>query len=326
LEAVNWFDYDKKCQEDIRAGNSRVLVEANNNEFWVDSNNTRKDSSDPTIYIKKSITKYTKSPIYPGGSRVFNLIDWYFQYISENDDHCKLTAFVVSGYKPELSCELTMASKTPFRYFADGYNFFAAVGSDDVYLTTAARDHKGKYNIWSGLLSRDCRDAKSRAQVQKDFASALLIVYHHKRLYILTADRFVIYGACDEPFQKLYEAKLAKPVTCNDDLEDVLQDQMNNCRHGWAKYDNDSHSVQDNHSNRDSNSKNSRDTNSKNSKDSNSKNFKDSNSKNSKDSNSKNSNDSNSKKSNDRNSQRDSEIHSVRNIQKDDRPNHHHHH
>ncbi len=64
IQVVNWFNYNTKCQEDIIPGNSRVLVEANDNKFWIDSNNTRKNNTDPTIYYKKSISKYTCETIY----------------------------------------------------------------------------------------------------------------------------------------------------------------------------------------------------------------------------------------------------------------------
>ncbi len=135
IQVVNWFNYNQKCQEDILPGNSRVLVEANDDKFWIDSNNTRKNNTDPTIYYKKPISKYTCEAIYPGGSQVYNLVDSYFQYVSESSDHCKLTTFAVWGYVPEVSDSYTMTSSCPFKYYGDGYNFFIAVSSNDVYLT-----------------------------------------------------------------------------------------------------------------------------------------------------------------------------------------------
>lgn len=211
-------------------GNSKVLVEANSNEFWIDSNNTRKNASDPTCFIQTPISKYTKEKIYPGGSQVYNLIDWYFQYVSESDDHCRLTTFVVWGYKPEISCQYALTSSSPFKYFGDGYNFFIAISNDDVYLTNVYQEnHWGKYELWTGLLSDEVKDPKCRAEVFCDFDSALIIVYHENNFYILTKEKFIVYGGCRSYFKKLYEVKLTSAITCNDDLEDVITDYMNKC-------------------------------------------------------------------------------------------------
>lgn len=45
--------------------------------------NKRNDpNADNTIYDKINISSLTKYPIYPGGSRVYNLLGSYFQYVS----------------------------------------------------------------------------------------------------------------------------------------------------------------------------------------------------------------------------------------------------
>ncbi len=207
--------------------------------MWVDSNNTRKNNTDPTIFFKTPLCKLTDKPIYVGGSKVFNLIDWYFQYVSESEDNCKLTAFVVWGYKPVLSRQITMASSTPFRYFGDGYNFFIAISSTDVYLTNVYQEkHWGKYELYTDLLSNEIKDTKLRLAVYKDFSSAKVIAYHENNFYMLTETKFVVYGGCRSWFKKIFEIKLSAALTCDDDLEDILQGYMNKCKDsfaGWGK-------------------------------------------------------------------------------------------
>lgn len=249
MQVVGWFNYNKKCQEDILPGNSRILVEANSNQFWIDSNNTRKNNTDPTIYYKKSIAKYTDKSIYPGGSHVFNLIDWYFQYVSESSDHCKLTTFVTWGYTPEVSCSYTMTSSFPFKYFGDGYNFFCIVSSNDVYLTNVYEEKWSKYELWTGLLSSEIKDSKRRAEVYEDFKAAVLIVFHNNYFYILTAERFVVYGGCHCYFTIVYEQNLNAKLTCEDDYENVMQDYIKSYQGKWNVQKDDGHKKKSNFKN-----------------------------------------------------------------------------
>jgi hypothetical protein len=73
---IGWFFYSLTTPiEKIVGGNSRVLVEAINDQFWFDTQNVRANNSDPTIYDKVNITSLTQLPIYPGGSRVFDFLD-----------------------------------------------------------------------------------------------------------------------------------------------------------------------------------------------------------------------------------------------------------
>lgn len=126
-----------------------------------------------------------------------------------------------------------MVSSFPFKYFGDGYNFFVAVGSKDVYLTVVTQTSPGCYDLWTGLLSDTIKDHKCREDILKDFACAELIVFHNGYLYILTSDRFVVYGFCGKYFDKVYEVSLKTKLSCKDDLETVMQDLMNDCKGKW---------------------------------------------------------------------------------------------
>jgi hypothetical protein len=47
-----------------------------------------------------------------------------------------------------------MTSSSPFKYFGDGYNFFIAVSSNDVYLTNVYLDDRSnKFQLYTDLLS-----------------------------------------------------------------------------------------------------------------------------------------------------------------------------
>ncbi len=129
-----------------------------------------------------------------------------------------------------------MTSSFPFKYFGDGYNFFIAISSNDVYLTNVYREGWGKYELWTGLLSKYCTDSKKRDAIYKDFNEALLIVFHNNQFYILTSTSFVVYGGCHSYFENVYEQKLTAAITCEDDLENVMQDYMNSCKGKWVAH------------------------------------------------------------------------------------------
>jgi hypothetical protein len=99
LKVVNWFRFDKEKREKIIGGNSRVLVEATNNQFWFDTENNRIDVHDPTIFEKVNVTDLTTLDIYSGGSKTFRLRNSYFQYVSLSQDQLSMSAFVFHGYE-----------------------------------------------------------------------------------------------------------------------------------------------------------------------------------------------------------------------------------
>lgn len=128
-----------------------------------------------------------------------------------------------------------MTSSWPFRYFGDGWNFFIAVSSNDVYLSHVYQRKWDKYELWTGLLSNEIKDTKYRNEVLSDFSTALLIVFHDNYFYILTSDSFIIYSGYSY-FTRLYKVNLKTKLTCADDLQNVIQDYMNSCKGKWNKY------------------------------------------------------------------------------------------
>ncbi len=98
LKTIGWFYYSKEVKERIVGGNSRVLVDAATDQFMFDTRNKRANNTDPTIYDRVNISSYTTLPIYPGGSRVYNYILSYFQYVSLSPDGKNMTTFLWKGY------------------------------------------------------------------------------------------------------------------------------------------------------------------------------------------------------------------------------------
>ena len=82
LLTVGWFYFSKTIQERIVGGNHRVLVEANSDQFWFDTENFRANDSDPTVYDKLNVSNITTLPVYSSGSLVYNFIGKFFQYVS----------------------------------------------------------------------------------------------------------------------------------------------------------------------------------------------------------------------------------------------------
>lgn len=97
LQIVGWFFYSVKKRETIVGGNSRVLVEATDDQLWIDS---RKPFTvdKPSTYKKYNIEDLTKLKIYTSGSRAYNFISSYFQYVSVSKDMMNMNAFVYYGY------------------------------------------------------------------------------------------------------------------------------------------------------------------------------------------------------------------------------------
>jgi len=61
-------------------------------------------------------------------------------------------------------------------------------------------------------------------------------VFHDGKFFLLTDDSFIVYGGCDNWFNKVYERKLGAAITCEDDLQNVIQDYMNTCRNNFGDY------------------------------------------------------------------------------------------
>lgn len=68
LITIGWFYYSLTKREKIVGGNSRVLVEGVNDQFWFDTRNKRVNDTDPTIYDKVNASSLTNLPIYSQGS------------------------------------------------------------------------------------------------------------------------------------------------------------------------------------------------------------------------------------------------------------------
>ncbi len=65
----------------ITGGNSMVLYDQANNQFWVDVDKNKRPGV-PTVYDKISICKLTNLPLYGDCSRTVELAGWNFQYVS----------------------------------------------------------------------------------------------------------------------------------------------------------------------------------------------------------------------------------------------------
>lgn len=85
MSTINWFYFNIKNPERIVGGNSRVLVDATNDQFWID-NRRQKDPHKPSSYDKICIEDLTKLPIYKKGSHAYKLRDTWFQYVSLASD------------------------------------------------------------------------------------------------------------------------------------------------------------------------------------------------------------------------------------------------
>ncbi len=75
-----------------------MLVDATSDQLMVDTQNVRANNSDPTVFDRVNITEFTSLPIYPGGSRTYNFIGSYFQYVSVSSDGLNMTTFLWKGY------------------------------------------------------------------------------------------------------------------------------------------------------------------------------------------------------------------------------------
>jgi hypothetical protein len=99
-----------------------------------------------------------------------------------------------------------LKSSCPIIYKYDDYSFFAAITDCDIYLTTVnLNEHKDNYDVFSGLLSNTCFDAKKRAEVVRDWSQAIEIVFIEGNFYLLTKNRFIVYSDCPAQWNKVYE-------------------------------------------------------------------------------------------------------------------------
>jgi hypothetical protein len=204
LLTVGWF---KLKNEEIDGGNSRVLYDSKNDQFLVDTLNCRKNFTDPTVYTRVPVCDLVKLPLYHGQGTTINFVSWYFQYLSKSTCGKYLTTFLYQGYG-DLSIinPANLKSSCPIIYKYDDYSFFAAITDCDIYLTTVnLNEHKNNYDVFSGLLSNTCFDAKKRAEVVRDWSQAIEIVFIEGNFYLLTKNRFIVYSDCPAQWNKVYE-------------------------------------------------------------------------------------------------------------------------
>jgi len=76
-------------------------VDAAHDQFLIDAGNKRANDSDPTVYDRVNISSLTSYPIYPGGSRTYNLLGSWFQYVSVSENGKNMTTFLYHGYGKE---------------------------------------------------------------------------------------------------------------------------------------------------------------------------------------------------------------------------------
>lgn len=84
-------------KENVVGGNSRVIVDATNNQLLIDLEEPR-NATDPSKYEKLDITPLTDFPLYDV-SFAYRMRDTYFQYVSLTSGNTKMTTFLYHGYK-----------------------------------------------------------------------------------------------------------------------------------------------------------------------------------------------------------------------------------
>lgn len=132
MNDARWF---YKNGEVITGGNSRVLFNEAKNEFLVDTMNCLTPGV-PAVYNRVPVSNLTCYPLYPCNSRIYNLVGYNFQYVSQSDNKKSLTTFMYRGYGdlPILGAAY-LKSKCPIRILADDFNFFIAITDCDIYLS-----------------------------------------------------------------------------------------------------------------------------------------------------------------------------------------------
>ena len=205
LLTVGWFKI--KNGEVIDGGNSRVLYDKKNDQLLVDTRNCRIGQDDPTVYKRVPICDLVKLPLYKGQGTTVNYVSWYFQYLSKSPCGQYLTTFLYQGYGDlPIINPVSLKSTCPIIYKYDDYSFFAAITDCDIYLTTVdLNEETNTYDVFSGLLSKTCYDAKKRAEIVRDWSQAVEIVFVEGTFYLLTKNKFIVYTDCPAQWNKVYE-------------------------------------------------------------------------------------------------------------------------
>lgn len=125
--------------ERITGGNGHVLYDQKNDQLMIDTHNCRKPD-DPTVFSRVPICELTKLPLFANGG-TYNLVGWYFEYVSSSKDRKSLTAFLFEGKGDQpIQGQVSLKSDKPIKIWSDDYNYFIAVTHCDVYLVNVFWD------------------------------------------------------------------------------------------------------------------------------------------------------------------------------------------
>jgi hypothetical protein len=204
LNDARWFT---KCGEVVTGGNSRVLFDQAHNQFLVDSMNCV-TAATPAVYTKVPVSNLTCYPLYPCNSRVYNLIGYNFQYVSQSENKKSMTTFLYRGYGdlPILGAAY-LKSRHPIRIITDEFNFFIAITDCDIYLSNVYYDTtNSSYQYFANTLSNVCMSPKERAAIYRDWKNIEVIVFIDQKFYFIARGKFFVYGIKPRYFTKLFEA------------------------------------------------------------------------------------------------------------------------
>ena len=126
-----------------------------------------------------------------------------------------MTSFLYNGYgdKP-IQGQVNIKSKKPIKYFYDNYNYFVAITDCDIYLSNVYYDEATDgYKVFTNTLKNTIKRSSKRAEVYNDWNCALKIVFIVDKFYLLTNDKFVIYGTGNKYFKKIYEVECVDRVS-----------------------------------------------------------------------------------------------------------------
>lgn len=101
--------------------------------------------------------------MYGAGSRVYNLIGSYFQYVSLSRDRLKMSAFIYSNYTlTQPTSHSSLSSKSsPILIHSDDQNYFIAVADNDISYTIVYWNSTIKdYVVYSRTLRQTVEDKK----------------------------------------------------------------------------------------------------------------------------------------------------------------------
>ena len=162
----------------------------------------------PAVYNKVPVSNLTCFPLYPCNSRVYNLIGYNFQYVSQSKNKKSMTTFLYRGYGdlPILGAAY-LKSKCPIRIVTDEYNFFIAITDCDIYLSNVYWDNNtSSYQYFADTLSNVCISPKERAKIFRDWKDIEVIVFIDQKFYFISCGKFFVYGIHPRYFTKLFEA------------------------------------------------------------------------------------------------------------------------